>query len=137
VDPDALELGQGDAPTLLGGPSAHDALCDTDVVEHGQVREEVELLKNHADFGAHRVDVAGLGVDVDAVNHDQSAGRRLEVVDAAQHSALSRARWADDHQYLAAPDPQTDVVDGAQVLELFDQMLDDDDVVAHELSPIL
>ena len=41
-----------------------------DVVEHRQVREQVELLEHHADLGADLLDVAQVVVELDAVDDD-------------------------------------------------------------------
>ena len=42
-------------------PLEHLALRDGEVLQHGQVREQVERLEDHADAAAHRVDVARPG----------------------------------------------------------------------------
>ena len=59
--PDLLEVVPGD-PLGLGLASLeHPSLGDGEVLEHGQVREEVELLEHHADPAADLVDVDSRG----------------------------------------------------------------------------
>ena len=79
------------------------------VLQHGQVREQVELLEHHADLAAHRVDVAATGGEVDAVDDDAALLRRLEPVDAADQRRLARARGPADDDPLAGAHRQVDV----------------------------
>ena len=50
--------------------------------EHGQVREQVEGLEDHADLGADGVDVAHVVGELDAVDDDVAALMLLQPVDA-------------------------------------------------------
>ena len=40
------------------------------VLQHGQMREQVELLEHHADFAAHRVEALRCRSELDAVDDD-------------------------------------------------------------------
>ena len=87
-----------------------------DVLEDGHMRKQVELLKDHADVGAHPPD--RLRSRIDACPRTGPAGvDRLEAVDAAQHRRLARARWARDDDRLAGADREVDLVEHDVVAE--------------------
>ena len=88
---------------------AHLARRQRDVVEHGEVREEVELLEHHPRLAADLLDVADVVGQLDAVDDDAARVVLLEAVDAADHRRLARARRADDDDDLLAADAQVDV----------------------------
>ncbi|MCY1541809.1 hypothetical protein D9M68_775120 [compost metagenome] len=89
---------------------AHDLLCQTEVLQHGHVRKQVEMLEHHADFAAVGVDV-GLRVgEVEAVDAHRAGVEFLEAVEAAQEGRLAGAGRADHHQHLAARHPGGHVV---------------------------
>src|SRR5690606_1583665 len=71
-----------------------------DVLQDGQMLEQVELLEHHADMLAQMVDV-GLRVgERHAGDFDLAAGRRLQPVQATQERALAGPRRADDDDNL-------------------------------------
>ena len=76
-----------------------------DVLEHGHVREEVELLEDHPDLRAQALELlarrAATGAPSKRISPSSIA---LEAVDAAQHRRLARARRAGDDDRLAARD---------------------------------
>ena len=83
------------------------------VVHHGQVREEVELLEDHPDpRGAPRETSTPLRVISSPSKKIRPALERLEQVDAAQERALAAAARADDRQHLAARDAEVDALRG-------------------------
>ena len=89
-----------------------------DIFEDGHVVEEVETLEDHAHLAAHLVERVALGCDVFALEEDLPAGGRLEHVDGAQKSALSRAGRADDADDFSLADLAVDILqdgDGAAV----------------------
>ncbi len=83
--------------------------------EHGEMREQVGGAEHHADGPAQvrqvprRRRVAGL--DRHARHADAAAGRRLELVDAAQQRALARTPGPEQRHDLAGPHRQVDVVE--------------------------
>ena len=83
-----LQQPHGDAPGLILLALAHHPLGQHDIVQHGQVGEEVELLEDHAHFGPHGVDV-GRAVQWDAVDHDAPLVKLLQSVDAAQQGGFA------------------------------------------------
>ncbi len=70
-------------------------LGDGYVLQHGEVREKVEELKDHADFGTNFVEFFFAFAEFLSVYPDFAAGRGFEVVDAAQHGRFSRAVWSE------------------------------------------
>jgi hypothetical protein len=72
------------------------------VLQHGQVREQVEVLEHHADLAADLVDALEVVGQFDAVDDDLALLVLLQPVDAADHGRLARARRAADHDALAA-----------------------------------
>ena len=93
------------------------------LLQHGHVREQVELLEDHADPGAQLVDV-GVGVgDLLALDEDLAAGGDLEQVDAAQQRGLAGARRADDAHDLPVADVEVDALEHLVVAEVLVEVL--------------
>ncbi len=122
------ELFDGDLLGLLGGALEDLLLGNHHVLLHAEVREEVELLKHHAQVRAHGVDVHALGRDLGAINRDGAARGGLQQVDAAQHGGLAGAGGPQHHDHLAAVDVEVDALedDGLSVIGLV-QVADLDD----------
>ena len=75
------------------------------------MREQVELLKHHAQLGTHAGKILaflrqGLALDEDLARVDG-----FQAVDGAAHGRLARARGADHHDDFAAVDREIDVVE--------------------------
>ena len=104
----------------LGARRAADAAGrERDVLERGEVREEVELLEHHADLAADGVEVPHAVAQLDPVHHDAPGVVLLEAVQRPQERGLPRAGGADDHGHLALEEARGDVaqhVGGAEVL---------------------
>ena len=115
---------------------AHVARRERDVVEHGQVREQVELLEHHPGLTAHLLDVADVARELDPVDDDPSAVVLLEPVDAADHRRLPRARRPDHDHDLLARDAQVDVVQRLEVTEELVHAFHLDDHVTCDLRRI-
>ena len=91
-----------------------------DVLQGGEVREEVEVLEHHADFGALLQDVFLAELvqppSADLVSHqcpvdgDVAAVDFFEVVDGAQQGGLARAGRANDHGHSARFDREGDAL---------------------------
>jgi len=112
---------------------AHHLLRQHDVLQHRQVRKEVELLEHHAHLGAHGVDIL-CRVQGDAVNDDLAAVEFLQAVDAAQQGRFSRARWPDNHHYLAFTDIQADAAKRFDHAERFGYIFNVNDRFFHCVS---
>ena len=68
-----------------------------DVLAHGEVREQVEALKNHAHVLAQRAHGGSVFVQQGfAVDRELTALELFQPVDAAQERALARTAFADD-----------------------------------------
>src|SRR5690606_40937072 len=102
----------GHRDRLGPGPAPHLAQPERHVVEHGQVREEVELLEHHADLAPHLGDLAHVVGQLGAVDDDAAAVVLLEPVDAADEGRLARARGPDHHDDLLAADGEVDALQG-------------------------
>src|SRR5690606_4394532 len=97
---------------------------DGEVAHDVEVREEVELLEDHPDAGAHGVDVAVRVEDVLALDTEGAAARFLEPVDRAQQGGLPRAGGADDTDDLALVHRQVDALEHLVVAEALAQSRD-------------
>ena len=76
------------------------------------------------------------GDDVVAVDEDVPGHRVIEPDHVLQQRALAAARAAEDHEDLAAPDLEVDVLQNGHALVAGGEVLDaDDDVFAHAVSP--
>ena len=100
--------------------------CQLDILTHGQVREQVELLEHHAHAAAHQIDVRVLGGDVLSLKDNFAAGRLLEQVQAAQKGGLARAGRADDYDLLALLDMLVDTLEHLMVAKGFVQVFNVD-----------
>jgi hypothetical protein len=79
-------------------------LGERQVLRHGQMREQLEVLEHHADARAQLRQV-GLRVrDRGAVDDDVTLLERLERVDGLDQRRLARPRGAADDDDLALPD---------------------------------
>ena len=102
---------------LGAGTMADPACCERQVVHHGQVREEVELLENHPDPLAYGRDICSLAGDLLALEKDPTGIQRLEQVDATQECALPAPARADDRQHFAGRDLEVDPLEDVVVTE--------------------
>jgi hypothetical protein len=92
------------------------------------VREEVELLEDHADLAADGADVADIVGELDAVHHDLPALVFLEPVDGSDECRLAGPRWAKDHQHLAQLHGEVDAAKDVQLAEPLVNVAAHDDV---------
>ena len=100
-----------------------------DVLLDGHVREEVEVLENHAHLAAVQVEI-DLGVgNIHAAKYDLAGGRSLQQVQAAQQRRLARPGGADYRDDLAARNAETAVIerlDRSADVFLFDMLYADE-----------
>ena len=114
------ELGQADhlecSPRLLAPlvlPHAVHLEPELDVLEHGPVREEREVLEH----GRRRPLVGREPHERLAVEHDVALGRVLVPADHAQRRRLAAAGRAEQDNVLAVVDVQVDVFHGERPVE--------------------
>ncbi len=103
-------LGLFDALGTRPFEHAHRALDD--VLQHGHVRPQVEVLEHHAQPAAHALDLTRVArqqtavavtghLDGFAVQADAAFVRGFQQVDAAQERTFSRAAGAENRDYIA------------------------------------
>ena len=112
---DALEVLHGDRFGFRLRHLLHPDRRQRQVVEHGQVRKQVEVLEHHADLAAHLVDVLEVVGELDAVDDDAALLMFFEAVDAADQRRLAGARRAADDDPLALRDGQVDVLEDMEL----------------------
>ena len=113
------------APLGLGPGQLPDApRREREVVDHGQVREEVELLEDDPDPLPDRGDVDAVARDLLALEGDAARLDRLEEVDAPQQRALAAAARADHHEDLARLHLEVDAVEDEVVSEALPHALE-------------
>ena len=106
--------------------------CQRHVLQDGPVREEVEMLEDHAHLLAQLVDVDLFLRDIDAVEQNRATRRCLQQVQAAQERALAGAGGADGRDDIALPDIDGDAVQRADgvLFEILAEILHgDDDII--------
>ncbi len=119
---------------LLLRPPQHVHRRLDDVAHHRQMREQVELLKHHADLRAHRGDGA-VGVRPEdaalfvairqlAVDPDAPGFRHLQVIDAAEQGGFAAAGGADDAYDFAGGNRQIDSAQHMRFAEMLVQVFD-------------
>ena len=87
------------------------------VLEHREMRKQVELLKHHADVAPHPFEQSrGVRARLHAVLADRhrTGVEGLEAVQAAQERALAASRRTDDRRHLALAGSQADVGEHAR-----------------------
>jgi hypothetical protein len=127
-DAHALEVLHRDGAGLVLVLVAHQPRRQHQVLDDGEMREEIEVLEHHADLAAHRVDVAAVLGQLMAVDDDAAAIMLLEPVDAADHGRLAGSGGPADNDALAALDAQIDV---AQHMKVAIPLVDADELNRH------
>src|SRR5580698_8687461 len=94
------------------------------------MREQIELLKYHADFAANFDQVLQMCRDVHAIHTDAPGLMGFETVDEADGRRLSGTRWPDDDHLLALPHAEGEVGQDLRVAEPFVDMFELDDGLA-------
>ena len=93
--------------------------CDggfDEVLHHGEMGEQIEVLKHHARLHAYLTDGLGpllgdvAGLQFRTVDLDAAPGGGLEEIDAAQQGALARAGASEDNHNLARANVHRDVL---------------------------
>src|SRR5271167_4368246 len=104
---------------LLPRRFAHPDRGEGQVLQHGQVREQVELLEHHADLAADRLDVLDVRSQLDPGDDDLALLMLFQPVDAADHRRFARARRPTDDDALAPLDLEVDVPEYVKLTEPF------------------
>ena len=115
--------------------TAHLHRCQRDVLHDGLVREEVEALKDHADFRTQGVDVGAVVVHRNAVHQNAPARGFFQPVQAAQEGAFPRTRGANDTNDFGRADSAIDAAQHAQAAEVLGQAFNAYHLV-HSESPV-
>src|SRR5258706_5592542 len=99
-----------------------------DVAEHGEVWEQVQMLKDGADFAPQLFDPArifvfrNIRIKMHVLKFDHAAIDALESVKTAQQSRLAAARRADDSQNGLRCNFKRDAAQDARAVGLLDQI---------------
>src|SRR6266540_896159 len=107
---------------LVGLPLRHLAHPDRSeraVLQHGQMRKQVELLEHHPDLAAHLVDGLEILGELSAVDDDPTALPVFDTVDTAKQGRLAAARGPADDDALSTHDLEVDVVQHVELTEPF------------------
>ena len=98
--------------------------CQCDIVDHGQVREQLVALEYHTDLLTKLGDGRAAFFDFFAVQGDGAALDLFQCIDAAKQGTLTAATGADDDDDFALMDIEVDVVENVQSVIFFFQMFD-------------
>ena len=109
----AASGGEIDAATAPAGLGTED-----DVLEHGEVVGQLEVLMDHADTGADRVGWCPEG-DLGTVDRDRALLGLVHAVEHLHEGRLTRPVLANDRVDGASPDREVDVVVGENAWEAF------------------
>src|SRR5688500_3087903 len=107
AEPDELEQLARSLRRVLGRHVPDDARREHDVLDRGEVREQVELLEHHADARPQRAQLLArlaarhVRPQLEAADLDRALVEGLEVVEAAEQRRLAAARRPDDRDRLA------------------------------------
>ncbi len=114
-DAHALQVLHGFGFRLAARPLLHPDRRQTAVLEHRQVREQVEVLEHHADVATDRLDLLDVLGQRHAVDHDIAFLMLLKMIDAADHRRLAGPRRATDDDTFALAHAQVDVTQHVEV----------------------
>ena len=132
-----LEVVAGQVFGLLLAEAAAAHRRQSEVAQHRQMREEIELLEDHADLGADLGDVSGVVVELGAVDGDPAGIVLFEPVDAADQRRLARARRAADDHAFAERHLEVDILEGLERAEELGYTFEPNDRLRHRrLSPL-
>ena len=115
--------GEAHALAQFGARHAVDAAEEAQILLDRKVAVEREFLRHVADMFAHPF---GITRDVDAGDEYAPGGRPQQAAENADRGRLAGAVGAEKPHDLAAPDAKAHVIDGDEIAEPFDQILDDD-----------
>ena len=87
-EPDPLEHLASDADGLRLGATQHACLGNREILQHRQMREQIELLEHHADVRAELIDIGIWVGDVLAVDQDLTPVRLLEPIETPKQGGL-------------------------------------------------
>ncbi|MNR12492.1 hypothetical protein D3C85_1288510 [compost metagenome] len=110
-DAHALEEVHGDFFGLTLGHLAHPHRRQGAVLQHTEVREQVEVLEHHAHFAAYRLDVLEIMGQFGAIDHDAPLLVFFQAVDAADGGGLAGTGRAAEDDTLTRLDVQVDVLE--------------------------
>ena len=122
--PDPGELGHGAVVRRPGAELEDLAEGESDVLQRGLVREEVEGLEDDPDMSPHLIQVCAYVGDVLTGEPDPAHRRRLEQVHASQQRRLARAGRADHDQHVLRSHLEVDPAQHAVVAEPLVEALD-------------
>jgi cysteine synthase A len=105
---------------------AHPDRGQRTVLQHGQMRKQIEALEHHADFAPHLVDVPQTGPEFDAVDDDPAFLKFLQRIDAADQRRFARTRRAANHDAFALCHIEVDVAQHMKVAKPLVQRRDAD-----------
>ncbi len=94
------------------------------VVQDGQVRKKIELLKHHPDALPNRRHVRTLARDLLALEEDPTGVERLEQIHAAEQGALTATARSNDDEHLADGNIEVDPVEDEIVAEALPNSLE-------------
>ena len=126
----ALEIMHGD---LLGLPArqlAHPHRCQGAVLQHGQVRKQIEVLEDHADFTANRLDLLEIAGQLHTIDDDPPLLMLLQPIQAADGGGLARPGRPAQHDAFALPHGKVDVLEHMELAEPLVHALHADDRLA-------
>ena len=128
ADADALQVLPRHRFRLRARLLVHPYRAEGEVLQNGQVREEVELLEDHADFAPQVARLPHAAVQHFAVDADFAFLIAFQAVDAADERRFARAGRAADNEALALGDVEVDVFQGVVFAVPFVEVADVDSV---------
>ena len=69
-----------------------------------ELTQQVEALKNHAQFLTDDIDIIARGVNILTIDHNRTAINGFQAVDGTQQGGLARAAWPDNDYFFALLD---------------------------------
>ena len=129
VHADALQEGHGLLLRVRAAPLEHLARGERHVVEDGHVREEVELLKHHANALAAVVLVDAGVRNVGLAEPDLAVVHALQHVDALHERGLARAGRPQKRNDLVLVHVERDVVEHHVVAKALHHVVDAQDLL--------
>src|ERR1700744_4544214 len=80
------------------------------IFQYGQMRKQVEMLKDHAHVLADLIDALYIVREFSSINDDFSVLMLLQVIDAPDHRGLARARGATYDDSLSPLNLKIDIL---------------------------
>ena len=112
-----LQVLHGGVLGILAGHFAHPDGTQGEVVQHGQMRKQIEVLEHHADFTPDQLDVLEVVAELRALDPNLTLLVFFQTIQTTNQGGLSGARWAANNDTFTLLAGEVDVLEDVKLTE--------------------